>query len=343
MLHHYKSSNGEPRAEVARRLRQTGDEELVSVIIPAYNAQATLDDTLNSVRSQTHRNLEIVVVDDGSTDNTAIVAQRHSAVDARVRVIQQANAGVAAARNTGIAVTSGRFVAPIDADDLWAPFKIERQLQAAKYKDNVGLVYTWFTVIDQDNRVLRHEDRANAEGLVLRELLLRNLVGNGSSALMLRSAIEAAGLYDVGLRASGCEGAEDFKMYLQIAEQYEFAMVPDYLTAYRELSGNMSSDVARMVRSRDVCVDEFAIRHPELSEAIENGRTRFLRFMVARSVHERQFLIAGRLLANMFRKNPLGALQSFVELAKDRVARYRKLAVGGPGGRASGKFEIGIP
>src|ERR1700730_10706949 len=79
-----KSSGGGEAPKVSDRLSEAGEEELVSVIIPAYNAEATLDDTLNSVRSQTHRNLEIVVVDDGSTDDTAIVAQRHSAVDARL-------------------------------------------------------------------------------------------------------------------------------------------------------------------------------------------------------------------------------------------------------------------
>jgi glycosyltransferase involved in cell wall biosynthesis len=218
VIHFFKDkSYPRPLAEVARRLPQASEEELVSVVIPAYNAQATLDDTLNSVRSQTHRNLEIVVVDDGSTDDTAIIAQRHSAVDARVRIIRQDNAGVAAARNSGIAATSGRYVAPIDADDLWAPSKIERQLLAAKQQGKVGLVYSWFAVIDQNNSVLRHEDGADAEGVVLRQLLLGNFVGNGSSALILRSAIESAGFYDVGLRASGCEGAEDYKMYLEIA------------------------------------------------------------------------------------------------------------------------------
>src|SRR5260221_13860612 len=117
MLHSFRDEgNGQALAEVARRAPRSHDEELVSVIIPAYNAQATLDETLNSVRSQTHRNLEIVVVDDGSTDDTAIVAQRHSAVDSRVHIIRQDNAGVAAARNAGIAATSGRYVAPIDAD-----------------------------------------------------------------------------------------------------------------------------------------------------------------------------------------------------------------------------------
>lgn len=318
-------SNRGPPADVARRLPQATDEELVSVVIPAYNAQATLDDTLNSVRSQTHRNLEIVVVDDGSTDDTAIIAQRHSAVDPRVRVIRQDNAGVAAARNAGIAATSGRYVAPIDADDLWAPSKIARQLlAAAKDQGKVGLVYSWFAVIDQDNGVLRLEDGADAEGAVLRQLLLGNFVGNGSSALILRSAIEFAGFYDVALRASGCEGAEDYKMYLEIAEQYQFAIVPDYLTGYREYSGNMSSDVARMVRSRDVCVDEFAIRHPELRDAIENGRTGFLRVMIIRSVRERQFVVAARLFATMLRRNPLGAAHAVIETVKNRVIRRRK-------------------
>jgi glycosyltransferase involved in cell wall biosynthesis len=291
------------------------------------------------VRSQTHRNLEIVVVDDGSTDDTAIIAQRHSAVDDRVRIIRQDNAGVAAARNTGIAATSGRYVAPIDADDLWAPSKIERQLlTAAKYQGKVGLVYSWFAVIDQDNNVLRHEDRADAEGVVLRQLLLGNLVGNGSSALILRSAIESAGFYDVGLRANGCEGAEDYKMYLRIAEQYEFAIVPHYLTAYREYSGNMSSDVARMVRSRDVCVDEFAIRHPELKEVIENGRTQFLRVMVVRSARERQFVLAARLFATMLRRNPRGGLQNVINFVKNQ-----KLVSSRSRSSGLGKFEIGVP
>jgi glycosyltransferase involved in cell wall biosynthesis len=264
------------------------------------------------------------VVDDGSTDDTAIIAQRHSAVDARVRIIRQDNAGVAAARNSGIAATSGRYVAPIDADDLWAPSKIERQLLAAKDQGKVGLVYSWFAVIDQNNSVLRLEDGADAEGVVLRQLLLGNFVGNGSSALILRSAIEFAGFYDVGLRASGCEGAEDYKMYLEIAEQYEFAIVPDYLTGYREYAGNMSSDVARMVRSRDICVDEFAMRHPELRDAIENGRTRFLRVMIVRSARERQFAVAARLFATMLRRNPLGAAHAVIETIKNGITRRRK-------------------
>ena len=103
---------------------------LVGVVVPAYNAAATLDETLRSVRAQTHRALEIIVVDDGSLDDTAAIARRHAAEDERVRVLCQANAGVAAARNAGWQSSRADLIAFIDADDLWAPTKIERQLQA---------------------------------------------------------------------------------------------------------------------------------------------------------------------------------------------------------------------
>lgn len=91
------------------------DLDLVTVVIPAYNAAATIDETLLSVRSQSHRRLEILVVDDGSKDATAHIVQRHCAEDSRIRLIRQRNSGVAAARNRGVAEATGDFVAPIDA------------------------------------------------------------------------------------------------------------------------------------------------------------------------------------------------------------------------------------
>lgn len=103
---------------------------LVSVVIPAFNAEATIDETLCSVRSQSHERLEIIVVDDGSTDDTVAVAERHADRDPRITIIRQDNAGVAAARNAGWQAARAEFIAFIDADDLWAPGKIERQLQA---------------------------------------------------------------------------------------------------------------------------------------------------------------------------------------------------------------------
>ena len=101
--------------------------ELISVVVPVYNAQRTLDETLLSIRSQSYRNIEVLVIDDGSIDISAAIAARHARIDGRIRLIRQANAGVAAARNRGIAEAKGDLIAPIDADDLWTAEKLEKQ------------------------------------------------------------------------------------------------------------------------------------------------------------------------------------------------------------------------
>ena len=104
-------------------------QPLISVIIPNYNGAATLDETLTSVRGQSYANLEIILVDDGSRDDSVVRARRHADADPRVRIIRQDNAGVAAARNTGWRAAVGDIVAFVDSDDLWAADKIERQAE----------------------------------------------------------------------------------------------------------------------------------------------------------------------------------------------------------------------
>ena len=130
-------------------------EDLVTVIVPAYNAAATIDETLRSVRAQSHASLEIIVVDDGSVDSTAQVVERHVEADSRVALIRHsANKGVAAARNTAIAAGKGDLIAPIDADDLWHSLKIEKQVAVMrKGGRKVGLVYTWSALLDAESRV----------------------------------------------------------------------------------------------------------------------------------------------------------------------------------------------
>jgi glycosyltransferase involved in cell wall biosynthesis len=314
-------------------------EETVSVIIPAFNAEATIDETLRSVRAQTYCRLEIAVVDDGSTDRTAQIVRAHAKADPRIHLYSQPNAGVAAARNLGVARTSGAYVAPIDADDLWAPTKIERQVRLMTCsRKRLGLVYTWFCVINEAGRVQMHEFRADAEGSVLAELLRRNLVGSGS-ALMRRRAIEEAGGYDTALRGAGAEGCEDYKLYLAIAERYEFAVVRDYLTGYRELPASMSGDVPKMVRSRDLTIADYAVRYPELRDDIRLGRIRFLRFMIARCWRQRRTATALKLLTDMMRVHPIQAIQIMWELLADRSERRERAEFG----QLQARFQIGDP
>lgn len=239
---------------------------LVAVVIPAHNAAATLHATLHSARGQSHRDLEIIVVDDGSTDGTAAIAAAHGRDDARVRLISQAQQGVASARNRGVAAAKADFVATLDADDLWHPEKIERQMRAlAEAGDACGLVYAFSATIDEDDRVV--DSAAGGarpyQGFVLAELLLNNFIGNGSSPLLRKRAMTEAGGYDPGLRTQGAEGCEDLKLYLAVAERHTFAAVPSTLTGYRVASTSMSSDVARMIRSHRLVTAPYRGSHPD--------------------------------------------------------------------------------
>jgi glycosyltransferase involved in cell wall biosynthesis len=116
-------------------------ENLISCIVPVYNSERYLGETLDSILAQTYRPLEIIVVDDGSTDGTAAVAAGYGH---RVRYVRQANAGEAAARNRGLNVAEGEFVAFDDADDLWHPEKLERQVARLEHRPEIDLSFTSF-------------------------------------------------------------------------------------------------------------------------------------------------------------------------------------------------------
>lgn len=278
---------------------------VVSVVIPAYNASRTIGETLRSAAAQTHAELEILVVDDGSTDETPDIIRSHAAADGRIRLLSQANAGVAAARNAGIAASAGEFIAPLDADDLWHPAKIERQLSVFREGgDRLGLVYTWFALIDRHSRVvqLRHEPRH--QGDVLRALAFHNFIGNGSSALVRRTAFDRTGGYDPSLRGRGGQGCEDWKLYFEIAENCHFGLVPEPMTGYRDLPDNMSSDVLQMLRSRDLCTADLLPRHPELTKAFRAGRNRLGRLLFHRAIRRGRADEAMKLAISIGRHDP---------------------------------------
>lgn len=301
---------------------------LVSVIVPAYNAQRHLDATLRSVRAQTHRELEILVVDDGSNDGTRQIAEHHARADDRITVLVQPNAGVAAARNLAIAQASGRYIAPIDADDLWAADKIERQLAAMRAgKGRVGLVYCWYARIDEDDRIIDRVARAQAEGNVITAMCNRNIVGNGSAPLMLREAVLAAGCYDPGLRAIGAEGCEDYKLYFRIAERYEFALIRDFLVGYRASPDSMSQQFDRMIRSRAAVTAEIRARHPNMADVLRGGNIRAKRFLLTHSLRWRRFGSAAMILTEMVREDAVHSARELT-VAAGRAIRFLALAIG---------------
>jgi glycosyltransferase involved in cell wall biosynthesis len=236
---------------------------LVSVIIPAYNAEKSIARTLDSVLSQTYRNLEVLVINDGSTDKTAEIAESYVWKDPRVRVLHQPNLGLSAARNYGIRFAKGEYIAPIDADDIWHKEKIQAQVECFQHsKTSVGLVYSWSMIIDENGNPLTgiaYKHRGN----VLAELIYSNFVGNGSCPLIRRSCFEEIGVFDVHLRA-----CEDRDMYLRIAEQYEFQVVPRYHVGYTKALSSMSANFKNQDKFITTVMDNFEKRHPRIPKTL---------------------------------------------------------------------------
>ncbi len=243
---------------------------LISVIIPAYNAAATIEKTLRSVMAQTYSNIEIIVVDDGSTDTTTDILRSLEEADNRVRLVAQRNGGVAAARNAGAACARGDFIAPIDADDLWHPTKLQKQLDVMmKGSPELGLVYCWSSWIDETDRVFeRFGALSYAAGRVFPLLVLEDFICNASVPLIRRSAFEDIGGYDTELKRQGGQGCEDWQLYLRLAEKYEFAVVPEFLVGYRITQKSMSTNVWQMKRSYDLVRRDICKRHPYLPRRI---------------------------------------------------------------------------
>jgi glycosyltransferase involved in cell wall biosynthesis len=238
------------------------------VIIPAFNAQHYLGMTLASACAQTHTDLEIIVVDDGSTDATAEVAESAARADKRVRVIRQRNAGVAAARNRGLTEARGEYVAPLDADDLWHTQNLALQVEALRAAGpGTALSYAWYVVTDENEMVVNVSPPRfwTAKQQAFLSQIDGNFIGNASSTVMRRSALEAVGGYDPSYRARDAEGSEDHALYLSLAERWDFTVVPEYLIAYRRHKGNMSLDLARMTRAETLVVSDLFRRRPNLS------------------------------------------------------------------------------
>jgi glycosyltransferase involved in cell wall biosynthesis len=238
-------------------------QPLVSVIIPAYNAAAYVEQTLHSVLAQTYSNLEVLVVDDGSTDQTVEIVQQIAQFDGRVHLLRQQNGGVAAARNLAIYHAKGEFIAPIDADDIWYPENLERQVECmVAGGHSVGLVYSWSVDIDESNGLLGSFRAAKIEGDVYATLVCHNFLGNASASMVRRSCLEKVGGYDPGLRSQNAEGCEDWELCLRIAAKYEFRVVPHFLVGYRKLTGSMSCDYARMARSHALVMQTVRKQQP---------------------------------------------------------------------------------
>ncbi|XWK85939.1 MAG: glycosyltransferase [Phormidium sp.] len=210
----------------------------ISVIIPVYNGEKTIQQTIESVMNQTFTDWEIIVINDGSKDSTLDIIS--TIQDPRIKVFSYANAGLSASRNRGLSLASGEFISFLDADDCWTPDKLQAQLEALQANPEAAVAYSWTDYIDEYGQVLRSGTRISVSGNVYEKLLIRNFLENGSNALIRKQALTEVGNFDESLTA-----AEDWDIYVRLASRYHFVLVRSPQILYRVSTSSMSTNVVK--------------------------------------------------------------------------------------------------
>jgi len=219
---------------------------LVSVVIPIFNREHLILDTINSVLAQTYQNFEIILVDDGSVDNTKQVIS--SINDSRIKYIYQNNAGPSAARNNGIRHAKGEYIAFLDSDDLWLPEKLEKQISVLNNNKNIGIISCWSQCITYDGEKLhmRMCKAKDSKEFCLKILLQPDTVVTGSPTMIVRKeCFNKVGYFDEKMKTR-----EDWDMWFRISNKYEFYCINEILT-HIKVSHESLSKVADIIGISD--------------------------------------------------------------------------------------------
>ena len=264
----------------------------VSAIIPVYGAEKYVAATVQSVLDQTHKNFEVLIIDDGSPDRSIEICQQFT--DPRIKIIRQQNRGLAGARNTGIRHAQGDYLAFLDADDLWLPEKLEKHVEHLENSPSVGVSFSCSAFIDETGKPLGLYQKPKLTGITIPNLLCRNPISNGSAPVIRREVFEAIKFqdnlygtvedfyFDDRFRAS-----EDIECWFRIAIQTDWQIegIREALTLYRVNSGGLSANLFKQFESWEQVFEKTRSYAPDLIAQWENPAKAYqLRYLARRAV-----------------------------------------------------------
>jgi len=268
--------------------------EFATIVIPVFNGSSTLREAIESALAQSYSFFEVLVVDDGSTDDSAEIVSSYD--DPRLRMVQQENGGLNSARNTGIREARADFVGLLDADDIWEPTKLAKQMAHLQSDPAIGLSFAGSWMIDLGSKPTGLRQSPQVSGITSADLLYRNPVGNGSTPVMRRTALEDIAhphpvdghtcWFDEELRQS-----TDIECWIRLSLQtgWKIEGIPEALTGYRVNPAGLSANVLRqfdtwlqMVQKTAVYAPEFVAEHGAHAKACQ------LRYLARRAVSLRQ-------------------------------------------------------
>jgi len=213
----------------------------ISVVVPVYNNEATIRESIESALAQSFSNFELLVIDDGSCDSSINIIS--SIKDPRIKIFSFPNKGIAASLNRGINKANGDYIAFLDADDLWDSDKLRKQLDAIKRSDNYCLAYSWVVYIDERGQFLYPGNQMILNGNVYKELLFSNFLETESNPLINKQSIIEVGCFDEAIN-----GAQDWDLFIRLASKYQFACVPEAQIHYRQSHKTKSSEMKNQER-----------------------------------------------------------------------------------------------
>lgn len=289
----------------------------VSVIVPVYNVECYVGAAIQSVLDQTFQDFEILIIDDASPDQSIAVCRRFA--DERIRIIQQANRGLAGARNTGIRNARGEYLAFLDSDDLWTTDKLERHVAHLDRHPEVGLSYCRSAFVDQEGAPLHYHQMPKLKEIDSVHLLCRNPVGNGSAPVIRKQTLEAIQFtddlhgapeicyFDEHLRQS-----EDIECWLRISLKTDWILegLPEPLTLYRVNTGGLSASLFKQLASWEQVIEKTRSYAPQLiAQWGSLARAYQLRYLARRAVQLRDAKLALKLVHEAIFTDPRIVLQ----------------------------------
>jgi glycosyltransferase involved in cell wall biosynthesis len=275
---------------------------LVSIIIPVYNGEKTIQETIESVLQQTFQDIEILVINDGSQDSTLDVI--NAIKDERLQVFSYPNAGVSTSRNRGLSLARCELISFLDADDLWTPDKLEIQLKALQDNSQAAVAYSWSDWIDESGQFLRSGGHITVNGKVFEHLLVRDFIESGSNPLIRKQALDEVGEFDPSVTP-----AEDWDMWLRLAARYEFVAVPCVQILYRVSPLTASFNVWKMEAGSLRVIERAFAQAPESLQRLKKetlaSRYKYLAFKATEGFPEpKKGLAAVKFLWQVVRYQP---------------------------------------
>ncbi len=281
------------------------ENKLVSVIIPVFKAEDFVARTIDSVLAQTYSELEVIIVDDGSPDRSIDVCRQFD--DPRIKIVQQANRGLAGARNTGIRNSTGDYIALVDADDLWTNDKIEKHVRHLEEVPSIGISFSYSELIDENDKPTGLKQiPTKIKDITPAYILRRNPIGNGSSPVFRREVFKDIefkanlhGIEETFYFDESFKRAEDVECWLRIAVETKWKCegIPELLTLYRVNPGGLSASVLLQYEYLERIIDKYNQAYPEIfADVVSLAKAYFQRYIARRAVSMRDGTLAVKML-----------------------------------------------